>query len=291
MIIHTRNNSLASVSDTQENIETLCGHIDLSRDGVICIASRPEMGKTALSLHMALEYAKKSHKAVYIFTMEMLAEQVYDRLLIMLSEVNATTFRKKSCSPQEKERIDAAKKQLSKMNLIIDDTSHLSVKQIEEKLKSVDNLGLVIIDYFQLLCFEKNIAAGEQECFEIGRQLKILSKHRKIPLIFTLQLRRRTIANRDKKPSLDDLYLTGVLEDNQDTICLIHREENASACEKQEEAEIIIPKNKLGDCGNATLLWKKNFIKFCEKESGEETNSRGEYGKTVAELHKIRRGT
>ena len=111
MIIKTKNNNFAPISDTPENIETLCGHISLSRDGVICIASRPEMGKTALSLHMALEYAKKSHKTVYIFTMEMLAEQLYNRLLIMLSELDATTFREHSCCPQEKERIEIAKKQ------------------------------------------------------------------------------------------------------------------------------------------------------------------------------------
>jgi len=270
MIIQTKNNNLASISNTHEKIQTLCGHISLSRDGVICIASRPEMGKTALALYMALEYAKKSHKTVYIFTMEMLAEQLYDRLLIMLSEVDATTFCENSCSPQEKERIGAAKKQLSKMNFMIDDASHLSVKQIEEKLKSVDNLGLVIIDYFQLLCSENNIGDREQEYFEIGRQLKILSMRRKIPLIFTSQLRRKTTVQKDKKPSLTELAGTGVLEHDQDTICFIHREENDSSCEKQEKAEIIIPRNKLGDCGSITLLWKKSLIKFYDKENGDE---------------------
>jgi replicative DNA helicase len=229
------------------------------------------MGKTALSLHMALEYAKKSHKTVYIFTMEMLAEHLYNRLLIMLSGVvDATSFYENLCSPQEKGRIEEAKKQLSKMNIIIDDTSHLSVKEIEEKLKCVDNLGLVIIDYFQLLSLEKNIATREQEYIEIGRQLKILSKQRKIPIIFTLQLRRKTTAKKDKKPNLTDLIGTGVLEHDQDTICFIHREENDSSCEKQEKAEIIIPRNKLGDCGSITLLWKKSLIKFYDKENGDE---------------------
>ena len=100
-------------------------------------------------------------------------------------------------------------------------------RQIEEKLKSVDNLGLVIIDYFQLLCSENNIGDREQEYFEIGRQLKILSMRRKTPLIFTLQLRRRTTAQKDKKPSLTELAGTGVLEHDQDAICFIHRKENA----------------------------------------------------------------
>ena len=268
MIIHTRDNNFVSMSDTQENIETLCGHISLGNDSVVCIASRPQMGKTALALYMALEYAKKSHKAVYIFTMEMLAEQVYNRLLIMLSEVDATRFYKNLCSTQEKERIDATKKQLSKMNFIIDDTSHLSVKQIEEKLKCVKNLGLVIIDYFQLLWPENNVDDREQEYFEIGRQLKILSKHRKIPIIFTSQLSRRMTAKRDKKPGLTDLAGTGVLEHNQDTICFIYREEDTPT--RKEEAEIIIPRNKLGECGSITLLWKKSLIKFYDKENGDE---------------------
>ena len=270
MIIHTRDNNVASVSDTQENIETLCGHISLSNEGVVCIASRRQMGKTALALYMALEYAKKSHKAVYIFTMEMSAEQLFDRLLIMLSEVDATRFYENLCSTQEKERIDTAKKQLSKMNFIIDDTSHLSVKQIEEKLKCVKNLGLVIIDHFQLLCPENNICNREQEYFEIGRQLKILSKHRKIPIIFTSQLSRRMTAKKDKKPGLTDLAGTGVLEHDQDTICFIHRVGNDFSYKKQEKAEIIISRNKLGECGSITLLWKKDFIKFCKKGNGEE---------------------
>ena len=271
MIIHTRKNKCPTIHNTQENIEILCGRINVSRDGLICIASQPEMGKTALALYMALEYAKKSSKAVYIFTLEMTAEQIYDRLLIMLAEVEAKTFHKKSYASHEKERIDAAQEQLSKMNFIIDDDSHLSVKQIDEKLKSVDNLGLVIIDYFQLLCSENNIGDREQEYFEIGRQLKILSRKRKIPLIFTAQLRRKTGSKTDKKLCLVDLAGTGVLEHDQDTICFIHRNENASAGEKQEEAEIIIAKNDLGDCGSITLMWKKNFIKFCEKGNGEET--------------------
>ena len=154
------------------------------------------------------------------------------------------------------------------MNFIIDDTSHLSVKQMEEKLKNVDNLGLVIVDYFQLLCPENNIGDREQAYFEIGRQLKHLSMRKKIPIIFTSQLRRTADK---KKPRLADLAGMGVSRHNQDTICFIHRKKNSPPCENQEEAEIIIPRNKLGACGSIPLLWKKNFIKFCEKGNGEET--------------------
>ena len=268
MIIHTRKNKCSTIHNTQENIEILCGRINVSRDGLICIASQPEMGKTALALYMALEYAKKSSKAVYIFTLEMTAEQIYDRLLIMLAEVEAKTFHEKSYSSHEKERIDAAKEQLSKMNFIIDDSSYLSVKQIEEKLKCVDNLGLVIIDFFQLLWPKKDTGNWEQDYFEIGRQLKTFSMHRKIPLIFTAQLRRKTGSKKDKKLCLVDLAGTGVLEHDQDTICFIYREEYAPTC--KEELEILIPKNKLGECGRITLLWKKDFIKFCEKGNGGE---------------------
>ena len=270
MIIHTRKNKCPTIHNTQENIEILCGRINVSCDGLICIASQPEMGKTALALYMALEYAKKSPKAVYIFTLEMTTEQIHDRFLIMLSEVEAKSFHEKSYSSHEKERIDAAKEQLSKMNFIIDDSSYLSVKQIEEKLKCVDNLGLVIIDFFQLLWPEKDTGNWEQDYFEIGRQLKIFSMHRKIPLIFTAQLRRKTGSKKDKKFCLVDLAGTGVLEHDQDTICFIHREGNDSSCEKQEKAEIIIPRNKLGDCESITLLWEKSLIKFYDKENGDE---------------------
>ena len=102
MIIHTRKNKCSTIHNTQENIEILCGRINVSRDGLICIASQPEMDKTALALYMALDYEKKSSKAVYIFTLEMTAEQLYDRLLFILSEVEAKTFHKKSLKLKEK---------------------------------------------------------------------------------------------------------------------------------------------------------------------------------------------
>ncbi len=247
-----------SVEINSKLLETL----NLEGENLICIAGRPGMGKTALALHMVMEYAKTSSKAIHIFSLDMSAEQIIDKLLIMLSEVDSYKFRQKAYSDEEKERIELARKQLSCKNLIIDDTPILTVKQIEERLDGIDNLGLVVVDHDQLLCPNLKIRNRDQECTEIGRQLKSLSNQKNIPIIITSTLPRSLERRRNKRPLTSDLKDLGVNANDMDTICFVYREGYYFPLEKHEKAEIIISKNKYGNCKTVTLKCQGEFMKF-----------------------------
>ena len=264
MIIYTKKDSDADFPRFWESRSELLQTLNLEGENLICIAGRPGMGKTALALHLALDYAKTNSKAIHIFSLEMSAEQMLDRLLIMLSEVDSYTFRQKSFSNEEKERIEQAKQQLSCMNIAIDDTISLSVKQMEEKIAKAGNLGLVIVDYVQLLMSDKKMNLRMEECREISRQLKALSKRLDIPIIIASQTPRSVEYRKDKRPGLKDLKGVGVFEEDIDTACFIYREGYYEPFENPEVAEIIIPKTKYGNFGTKLLKWYGRFMKFGE---------------------------
>ncbi len=272
MIINTREHILTVKAQAGENSVTVFnGFVNLDDDRVICIAARPGMGKTALALQMALDYAQKIDKTVYIFSLELTTEQIYDRMLISLAEVDSYSFREKSFSEEEKKKIEAATCELKKMNLIIDDEPRLSVKQIEKKLEAVDDLGLVILDYFQLIEPDQKMEKREEERYEIGRQIKILSRARKVPIVYTSQLTRTLEHRKDKRPKLFDLCDSGVLEYDVDTACFLYREGyHGEYYDNNNTAEVIIPKNRPkdrhGNCGTVLLEWQGRFIKFREKD-------------------------
>ena len=263
MIIYTKKDSDADFLRYEESRSELLQTINLENENLICVAGRPGMGKTSLALHLAHEYARNSSKAVYIFTMELLANHVYDRLLISLSKVDSYTFREKLFSASETERIELAKKQLSQMNLIIDDeTNFLTVSQIKERIEKFKNIGLIIIDYFQLLFPEERMIDQIQERYEMCRQLKRLSKQLNIPIILTSQLPRSVESRVEKRPRLTDLNGTGILEHDVDVVCFLYREGYYEPFEHADKAEIIIPKNKQGIFGTILLKWEGQFMKF-----------------------------
>ena len=262
MIIYTKKDSDADFHRFGKSRSELLQTLNLEGENLICIAGRPGMGKTALALHLALDYAKTNSKAVHIFSLEMSAEQMLDRLLIMLSEVDSYTFRQKSFSDEEKERLEQAKQQLSCMNIAIDDTISLSVKQMEEKIAKAGNLGLVIVDYVQLLMCEKKCETRMEELYEISRNIKTLSQNTKIPIIITSGVHRRVEYRENKRPIVWDLEHAGVLENEVDTICFIYRKGYYEPLENSERAEFIIQKNKHGVCGTVPLKWEGLLMKF-----------------------------
>ncbi len=266
MIIYTPKEAQSFSDKSNESLSQLINAINFEKENLICIAGRPGMGKTALALHLALEYAKTNSKAVYIFSLEMLSEQIIDRLLIMLSEVDSHTFRQKTFSNEEKVRVELARKQLSGINLVIDDTSSLSIGQIREKLSESDNIGLVIVDYVQLLMCENKMNSRMEECSEIFKHLKALSEHLNIPIIFTSQIPRSVEYRKDKRPRLKDLKRVGVFEQDVDTVCMLYREGYYAPFENFEQAEIIIPKNKYSCQSTIILEWQGRFMKFVERD-------------------------
>jgi len=267
MIIHTKKDTQPFSERSSESPSELVNIIDFENENLVCIAGSPGIGKTALALHVALEYAKTHSKTVYIFSSEMLAEHIIDRLLIMLSEVDSHSFRQKTLSSNEKGRVELARKQLSGMDIVIDDTSFLSVAQIKEKLSESDSIGLVVIDYVQLLTCENRMSSRMDECYEISRQLKELSEHLNLPIIFTSPIPRGVEYREDKRPRLNDLKDVGVFEEYVDTVCLIYRDGCYAPFESFEQAEIIIPKSKYSSRSTVTLEWQGRFMNFVKTSS------------------------
>ena len=262
MIIYTKKDSDADFLRYEGIRSELLQTINLENENLICVAGRPGMGKTSLALQLALDFAQKSRKKVLFFSLELSAQQIYDRLLIALSGVDVYTFREKLCTDYDKEKIEYAKKLLSQVDLIIDDISGLTVQDIELKLAEIDNLGLVIIDYVQLLMCEKKCETRMEELYEISRNIKSLSQSIKIPIIITSGVHRRVEYRENKRPIVWDLEHAGVLENEVDTICFIYREGYYEPLENPERAEIIIQKNKHGVCGTVPLKWEGQFMKF-----------------------------
>ena len=191
-------------------------------------------------------------------------------MISLLAGVPLRVMRNKSFSEEQAQAIENAKEQLKKLNIIIEGDCGLSVSQIEEKLKQIDNLGMIIIDYIQLMTSESRFDNRIQEISEISRKLKFLTKRKNIPAIVTSQLLRKIEWREDKRPRLDDIRDVGAIEQDSDTIILIHIENsnihelNEFPYQEPREAEIMIAKNRYGSTGNVLLDWRGQYTKFSE---------------------------
>lgn len=271
MIIKTNDYTPTFLTEPKENNITMFSDlVKLDRGNLICIAARPGMFKTSLAVYMALEFAKRSNKAVCIFALEFGIELMQKKLISLLAGVPLRVMRNKSFSEEQAQAIENAKEQLKKLNIIIEGDCGLSVSQIEEKLKQIDNLGMIIIDYIQLMTSESRFDNRIQEISEISRKLKFLTKRKNIPVIVTSQLLRKIEWREDKRPRLDDIRDVGAIEQDSDTIILIHIENsnihelNEFPYQEPREAEIMIAKNRYGSTGNVLLDWRGQYTKFSE---------------------------
>ena len=270
MIIKTNDYTPSFLSEPEKNgFAMFGGLVKLDRSNLICIAARPGMGKTALELHMALEYAKKCGKRVHILTLEMSAEQIYSRMLCYLSEVDTYSMRKKKFSPEEKKRIEEAIDVLGGLDIIIDDETSLSIRQIEERLEKSDGedeIGMIVIDYLELVQPVSPITNRKQELAEILRRLKRLAEKRNIPVIVAAKLWRDIEHRKDKHPMLSDF--ARVSDYLPDTVVFPYRDEYYNAeCNDSEDftkAEIIVAKNSHGSTGTLKYKWQGRYAKFSE---------------------------
>ncbi len=244
--------------------------VKLDKGNLICIAARPGMGKTSLALHMALEYAKKSNKTVYIFSLEMSATQIYRRIISYLSEVDSHELNNNLLSNEQKEFIEWAEEYLKTLNIVIDDEPMLTVDQVEERLAKENNLGLVIIDYLELLTANGKFKNRAHEISEISRKLHILTKRKSVPFIFNSQLSRKIEYREDRRPRLRDLHDFGCIEQDANTVIFIYRDEYyKGVTEERSTAEIIIAKNRYDTLGTVPLKWRGQYMKFSEVDNEE----------------------
>ena len=242
---------------------------------LIIIAARPAVGKTAFALNIAQNVGTKTDKAVAIFSLEMGAESLVNRMLCAEGSIEASHLRTGQLSEEEWHNLIIAMGSLSKADIYIDDTPGIKISEIRAKCrklaKETGNLGLVLIDYLQLI-EGSGRENRQQEVSEISRQLKKLAKELKVPVIALSQLSRGVEQRQDKRPVLSDIRESGSIEQDADIVAFLYRddyydrdnedddEENAPASDNI--IEVIIEKNRSGARGTVELLFIKEYNKF-----------------------------
>lgn len=266
MIIKTNNFTPTFLTEPEENNVTIFNNlVKLDRSNLICIAARPGMGKTSLALHMALEYAKKCDKTIYIFSTDLCSAEIYERMICSLAEIDTYHMRIRSFSAKDKDEIKKASNLLKNMNIIIDDATDLNERQIIDRLDTVDNLGLVIIDSLQYVNCSRKMEILTQEIGIITRELNSFAKRKNIPVILTHKLNRIIEERENKRPRLGDLREDGALAQDFDTIIFIYRDEYyKGVTEECSQAEIIIAKNRYDCVDTVFLKWQGRYRKFSE---------------------------
>ena len=242
----------------------------LQPSDLILVAARPSMGKTAFVLNIAEYVAVKSHVCTAIFSLEMSKDQLVKRMLAMNSRVDSQAIRSGELKDEDWGKLVESVKTIGNSKLIIDDTPGISIAELRSKcrkFKLEHNLGLVIIDYLQLMTGNRKSESRQQEVSEISRSLKALAREINAPIIALSQLSRAVEQRPDKRPMLSDLRESGAIEQDADVVMFIYRDDYYNHdTEEPGVAEIIIGKQRNGPTGTVKLGWQANFTKFVNLE-------------------------
>jgi replicative DNA helicase len=242
--------------------------LGLNKGDLVLIASRPGMGKTSIALNIALHVAKTSKKAVAVFSLEMSREQLAVRLLAGEGLIDSQKLLTGRLSQADWQRIGAAASVISETEMLIDDNPSLSVADMNAQCRRLDNLGLVVIDYLQLMqsAGSGHTYAGEsrtQAVSDMSRMLKIMAKELNVPVICLSQLSRANEARTNKRPVLSDLRESGAIEQDADIVIGLYREGYYDReCENPNDAEAIVLKNRHGELRTIPLLWRPEYTSY-----------------------------
>ena len=277
---YERLNELAASDSAIPGLST--GLVDLDRaisglnkSDLILLAARPGMGKTSMALNILLEAGKKSGKNVVFFSLEMSREQLAMRLIASECFVDNKKLVTGKLTDDDWEKVAAAADSLNQSKILIDDDSTVTVADINAKCRRVDNLGLVIIDYLQLM----QSAGGktrsgdnrQQIVSDISRSLKIMAKELNVPVLCLSQLSRANEGRTDKRPMLSDLRESGAIEQDADIVMFLYREGYYNKdTENPNLAECIIAKNRHGETRTVELQWLPEFTTFGNMEWRQE---------------------
>lgn len=247
----------------------------LHKEELIIIAARPAVGKTAFALNIAQNIGTKTDQAVAIFSLEMGAESLVNRMLCAEGSIQAGNLRTGQLTDEEWRALIVAMGSLSRANIYIDDTPGIKISEIRARCRKLaqekGNLGLIMIDYLQLI-EGTGRESRQQEVSEISRQLKKLAKELKVPVIALSQLSRSVEQRQDKRPVLSDIRESGSIEQDADIVAFLYRddyyeregnqEEDHEEKEVNNKVEVIIEKNRSGARGTVELLFIKEYNKF-----------------------------
>ncbi len=241
----------------------------MGKSDLILIGARPGMGKTSFALNIGTNVAKATGKAVCMFSLEMSADQLVSRVLASEALVDSYALRTGNIKPEEWERLAQASSELAGCNILIDDTSGMTVTAMKSKLRKVKDLGLIIIDYLQLMQGDHRNDNRVQEVAEISRGLKIMAKEFMVPVICCAQLSRGPESRTDKTPMLSDLRDSGAIEQDADVVIFLYRNEyykKAGEAGKEEPeaniAEVMVAKNRHGSTKTVKMGWTGRYTKF-----------------------------
>lgn len=276
-------NELAAIArgePRQKVVLTGYYHLDkilggLRPGGLTIVAARPSMGKSAFALNIAQKAATLYRVPVAVFSLEMSREEISNRLLSSQSLVNAHLLSTGELQPEDWEKIARALPLLYAAPIYIDDRSGTSVMEMMSKcrqLKLENKLGLVIVDYLQLMSSHlSRVESRQQEISEISRTLKIMARELSVPVIALSQLSRACEMRSDKRPLLSDLRDSGAIEQDADVVIFLYREQYYASdpiLTETEDAEVIVAKNRQGATGSLHLGWWPKYTLFFEKDDG-----------------------
>ena len=270
-------NALDKIEKASKNKGTVTGiptgfiDLDYKTSGfqpsdLILIAARPSMGKTAFVLNVAQHMAFKEGKTVAIFSLEMSKEQLVNRLFSLESKVDSQALRTGNLTDEDWAKLIEGAAVVGKSNLIIDDTPGISIAELRSKcrkFKLEHDLGIIIIDYLQLMSGGKHSESRQQAISEISRSLEAVARELNVPVVALSQLSRAVEQRPDHRPMLSDLRESGAIEQDADVVMFLYRDDYYNKdTDKKNIAEVIIAKQRNGPIGTVELVWLPNYTKF-----------------------------
>lgn len=237
---------------------------------LILIAARPSMGKTAFVLNVAQNMAFKENKTVAIFSLEMSKEQLVNRLLSLESKVDSQSIRTGNLSDEDWSKLIEGAGIIGKSHLIIDDTPGISINDLRSKCRKYkleQDLGIIIIDYLQLMTGSKKTDSRQQEISDISRSLKEVARELHVPVVALSQLSRAVEQRPEHRPMLSDLRESGAIEQDADVVMFLYRDDYYNKdTDRPNIAEVIIAKQRNGPIGTVELVWLPNYTKFANMQ-------------------------
>ena len=244
----------------------------LNKSDLILLAARPSMGKTSLALNIALNVAKSSQKTVAVFSLEMSREQLVTRILAIEALVENNRMRTGMLREEDWERIAEAVTGLNGVDILIDDNPLMTVTYMNAKCRRLENLGLVVIDYLQLITSSGGKSRAnenrQQVVSDMSRMLKIMAKELNVPVLCLSQLNRTSEHRDNKRPMLSDLRESGAIEQDADIVLFLYRDDYYNEdSDKPNIAECIVAKNRHGETGKVELRWMPEYTMFATLEN------------------------
>ncbi len=254
---------------------------------LVLIGARPGMGKTSFAMNIAMAAAKKTKKKVAVFSLEMSCEQIVTRMLSSEAMVDSFALRSGAITDEDWSKLAEAAGNIAECDILVDDSTGITVTGMKAKLRREKNLGMVVIDYLQLMQSDRHIDNRVQEVSDISRNLKLMAKELGVPVICCAQLNRAAETRTGNIPQLSDLRDSGSIEQDADIVMFLYRPEYYTSTQtevkkegvstadtlpsspEQNIAKVIIAKNRHGATGNVELCWNGKYTRFTGKSDIE----------------------